>query len=55
MVAIRQLSSSAFELRGLVHRIASVVMLASGVWHVCYLAFTPAGRTLFLEMLSAQA
>lgn len=51
VVAIRQLSSSAFELRGLVHRLASVVMLASGVWHVCYLAFTPAGRKLFLEML----
>jgi cytochrome b subunit of formate dehydrogenase len=51
VVAIRQLSSSAFELRGLVHRIASVVMLASGVWHVCYLAFTTAGRALFREML----
>jgi len=51
VVGIRRLSSSAFELRGLVHRIASVVMLASGVWHVAYLAFTVAGRKLFREML----
>jgi len=51
VVGIRSLSGRAFEWRGLVHRIASVIMLGSGVWHVCYLAFTPAGRTLFLEML----
>jgi cytochrome b subunit of formate dehydrogenase len=54
VVGIRQLSSSAFELRGLVHRIASVIMLASGVWHLGYLAFTAAGRTLFREMLPAR-
>ncbi|MCF7761379.1 MAG: cytochrome c3 family protein, partial [Cephaloticoccus sp.] len=40
VVGIRQLSSRAFEWRGLAHRIASVVMLGSGVWHLCYLAFT---------------
>jgi len=51
VVGIRHLSARAFELRGLVHRIASVIMLASGVWHVCYLAFTAPGRKLFLEML----
>lgn len=54
VVAIRQLSGRAFELRGLMHRVASVVMLASGVWHVGYLAFTAAGRTLFREMLPAR-
>ena len=51
VVGIRGISSRAFELRGLVHRIASIVMLGSGVWHVCYLAFTGPGRKLFLEML----
>lgn len=51
VVGIRHLSNRAFEWRGLAHRIASVVMLASGVWHVCYLAFTVPGRKLFLEML----
>lgn len=53
VAGIRHLSSSAFELRGLVHRIASVVMLASGVWHLGYLAFTAPGRKLFREMLPA--
>ncbi len=51
VVAIRQLSNRAFEWRGLVHRLASVIMLASGGWHVCYLAFTRPGRNLFWEML----
>ena len=51
---IRQVSAQAFELRGLVHRVASVIMLASGVWHVCYLAFTTSGRALFFEMLPNQ-
>jgi len=51
VVGIRHLSNRAFELRGLTHRIASVSMLASGVWHVCYLAFTVPGRKLFMEIL----
>ncbi|HTL68873.1 MAG TPA: cytochrome c3 family protein [Lacunisphaera sp.] len=51
VVGIRHFSSRAFEWRGLVHRIASIVMLASGVWHVLYLAFTPDGRQLFLDVL----
>lgn len=51
VVGIRHLSSRAFELRGLGHRVASVIMLASGVWHLGYLAFTAPGRKLFLEML----
>ena len=50
---IRHLSARAFEWRGLVHRIASVVMVASGFWHVGYLAFTAAGRSLFRDMLPA--
>ena len=40
VVAIRHLSGRAFEFRGLAHRVASVIMLASGAWHVGYLAFT---------------
>jgi cytochrome b subunit of formate dehydrogenase len=51
VVGIRQLSARAFEWRGLAHRIASVIMLASGVWHLCYLAFTAPGRKLFWDML----
>ena len=51
VVGIRRLSSQTFELRGLAHRIAGVVMLGSGVWHICYLAFTAPGRKLFLDLL----
>lgn len=51
VVGIRQLSDSAFELRSLSHRIAGVVMVLSGVWHLWYLAFTANGRKLFRDLL----
>lgn len=51
VVAIRNLNTHAFELRSLVHRIAGVVMLAGGAWHVAYLAFTKPGRSLFWDLL----
>ncbi len=51
VTGIRHLSARAFEWRGLVHRIASVIMVGSGVWHVGYLILTDAGRKLFVAML----
>lgn len=51
VVGIRQFSNRAFELRSLIHRVAGVVMLAGGVWHVGYLAFTRQGRRLFMDLL----
>jgi formate dehydrogenase gamma subunit len=51
VVAIRNISSQAFELRSWVHRIAGVVMIGAGIWHVCYLAFTKPGRSLFRDLL----
>ncbi len=51
VVGIRQLSSRAFDLRGLAHRVAGVVMLAGGAWHLWYLAFTRPGRRLFMDLL----
>ena len=51
VVGIRQLSTQAFAWRGVAHRIASVLMLGAGVWHIAYLVFTLAGRKLFQEML----
>jgi cytochrome b subunit of formate dehydrogenase len=50
-VGIRKLSDQAFALRGLTHRIAGVVMVLSGVWHIWYLAFTAPGRKLFKDLL----
>lgn len=51
VVGIRKLSSSAFELRGLAHRVAGVAMVLSGVWHLWYLGFTVNGRKLFKDLL----
>ena len=39
-----------FEIRGLVHRIAAVVMILSSVWHLVYL-FSARGRHMFREMI----
>ena len=51
VVGIRNVSVRAFEWRGWIHRIAGVVMLASGLWHFGYLAFTKPGRSLFRDIL----
>lgn len=51
VVAIRGLSDQAFEWRSLSHRIAGVVMVVAGVWHIAYLAFSPAGRKLCCDLL----
>lgn len=51
VVAIRNFSQHAFEWRSLAHRIAGVVMLAAGAWHISYLAFTRPGRALFRDLL----
>ncbi|HVU25545.1 MAG TPA: cytochrome b/b6 domain-containing protein [Opitutus sp.] len=50
VAGIRNLSARAFEWRGIIHRVAGVVMLAAGAWHVGYLAFTKPGRALFRDL-----
>lgn len=51
VVAIRDLSTRAFEWRSWIHRIAGVALLSGGAWHICYLAFTKPGRSLFFDLL----
>ncbi|MFT3783749.1 MAG: cytochrome c3 family protein [Nibricoccus sp.] len=51
VVTIRNLSARAFEWRGLIHRVAGVAILAAGIWHVAYLAFTKPGRSLLRDLL----
>lgn len=51
VVGIRHLSAGAFEWRSLIHRIAGVVMLTAGAWHISYLAFTRPGRALLRDLL----
>jgi cytochrome b subunit of formate dehydrogenase len=50
VVAIRNMSTRVFEWRGWAHRLAGVVMIAGGVWHGWYLAFTVPGRALFRDL-----
>jgi len=40
-----------FEVRGWLHRIAAVVMIAGSVYHLFYLAFTRRGRSLVVDMI----
>jgi cytochrome b subunit of formate dehydrogenase len=48
---IRQLSESAFELRGLAHRVAGVALVIISLYHAGYLAFTERGRKNLIDML----
>jgi cytochrome b subunit of formate dehydrogenase len=50
VVGLRNLDGNLFELRGLAHRIAGVVMCLSGLWHLGYLTLTQAGRTVFNDI-----
>lgn len=51
VVGIRNLSAKAFEWRTWAHRIAGVVMVVAGIWHVAYLLFTKPGRSLLRDLL----
>jgi cytochrome b subunit of formate dehydrogenase len=41
------------RVRGIVHRIAGVVLIGTGLYHIGYVAFTRDGRTLLLDFLPA--
>jgi cytochrome b subunit of formate dehydrogenase len=40
----------AFEIRGIVHRIAAVVMTADSIYHIFYVSFTKRGRKLTADL-----
>ena len=48
------IGENAFELRGDVHRVASVILILTGVYHIFYILFTKRGKKLFKEMLPAK-
>jgi cytochrome b subunit of formate dehydrogenase len=50
VVGLRNLSSSFFELRGLVHRIAGIAMIGAGVWHGIYIVGCARGRQLVCDL-----
>jgi formate dehydrogenase gamma subunit len=45
------IGENAFEARGVVHRIASVVMIVASLYHLYYILFTPAGRQLIRDFM----
>lgn len=51
VVAVRDVSDRAFEWRSWAHRIAGVVMIAAGGWHVWYLVGTAPGRGLIRDLM----
>lgn len=51
VTAIQNLSANAFEWRSLVHRVAGVIMLLAGLWHLWYLCLTRPGRHLLIDLL----
>jgi cytochrome b subunit of formate dehydrogenase len=48
---IRSVSPWMFELRGILHRIAAVAMVAASLYHLWYLFFVPRGKELLRDLL----
>ncbi len=51
VVALRRLSDDLFELRGWLHRIAGVVMLAAAAYHLVHVIVTARGRAFLRDIL----
>jgi cytochrome b subunit of formate dehydrogenase len=51
VVPIRDISPVMFELRGILHRIAGVVMVVASLYHLWYIFVVPRGKQLLRDML----
>jgi|WetSurMetagenome_2_1015567.scaffolds.fasta_scaffold51372_2 cytochrome b subunit of formate dehydrogenase len=40
----------AFELRGIIHRVAAVIMIADSFYHILYVSFSKRGRKLIVDL-----
>ncbi len=49
--SIRSLSGWMFDLRGIAHRVAAVVLVAVSLYHVYYILFVPRGKELIRDLL----
>jgi len=45
------IGENAFEARGIIHRVASIVLIVISVYHLFYLAINKRGRKLFMDFL----
>jgi cytochrome b subunit of formate dehydrogenase len=51
VVAIRGVSSHVFDWRGVIHRVAAVIMVAASTCHLYYILFVPRGKQLIRDLL----
>jgi cytochrome b subunit of formate dehydrogenase len=51
VASIRNLSPVMFELRGILHRIAGVALVATSLYHLYYVFFVPRGKQLLRDLL----
>ncbi|MFZ4619402.1 MAG: cytochrome c3 family protein [Bacteroidota bacterium] len=51
VVSIRSISESIFEIRGIIHRTAAVIMVLASLYHIYYIFFVPRGKQLIRDLL----
>jgi cytochrome b subunit of formate dehydrogenase/nitrate/TMAO reductase-like tetraheme cytochrome c subunit len=51
VVSLRDLSPVVFDLRGIVHRVAGVVLIVVSLYHIYYVLFVPRGKQLLRDLL----
>jgi cytochrome b subunit of formate dehydrogenase len=51
VTGVRSLSPWMFEIRGIVHRVAAVVMVSVSLYHLYYIFFIPRGKELIRDLL----
>jgi cytochrome b subunit of formate dehydrogenase len=55
VVPVRELSPVMFELRGILHRVAGVIMVLASLYHIYYLFAVPRGKQLLRDMLPVRS
>ena len=53
VVWMRNISPLMFDIRGVAHRVAAVVMVAASIYHIYYVLFVPRGKQLIRDLLPA--
>ncbi len=51
VVPMRSISPLMFEVRGIAHRVAAVVLVAVSLYHLYYVIFTPRGKRLLRDLI----
>ncbi|MGD1044102.1 MAG: cytochrome b/b6 domain-containing protein [Bacteroidota bacterium] len=51
VVSIRNLNTGIFDLRGLLHRVAAVVLIIASMYHLYYIFFTERGKQMIKDLL----